>query len=369
MSTSEKKNTAVHYHTYLELDKILNAQHPKSVEEGTPAHDETLFIILHQVYELWFKQIIHELDSVMAMFEDDLIDEREISTVIHRLGRIIEIQHLLIAQIRVMETMTPLDFLDFRNYLFPASGFQSFQFRVVETMMGLRREQRVTYNNQQFDSEFDETNRSLLKKAELRRSLLQLVNEWLERTPFLDIGDFHFAPAYSRAVQNMLANEKETIETSELLSPEMKAMRIKMVEDTYAYFASVLDQKRYAELLAQGVVKLSHRATVAALLINLYRDEPILQMPFRLLAHVMDIEEAFTSWRYRHAQMVLRMIGRKTGTGGSSGHDYLNETAKKHHIFSDLMNISTLLIPRSELPKLPDDLRLKLGFHFTALQS
>ena len=106
---SEKKKTAVHYHSYLELDKILNAQHPRSVELGIPAHDETLFIILHQVYELWFKQIIHELDSVMEMFEDDLIDEREISTVIHRLGRIIEIQQLLIAQIRVMETMTPLD--------------------------------------------------------------------------------------------------------------------------------------------------------------------------------------------------------------------------------------------------------------------
>ncbi len=369
MSTTEKKNTAVHYHSYLELDKILDAQHPRSVELGIPAHDETLFIILHQVYELWFKQIIHELDSVMEMFEDDLIDEREISTVIHRIGRIIEIQHLLIAQIRVMETMTPLDFLEFRNYLFPASGFQSFQFRMVETMMGLRREQRVSYNNQQFDLDFEEKNRNLLHKAEQRRSLLQLVNEWLERTPFLEIGDFHFAPAYDRAVKHMLATEKETIETSELLSPEMKAMRIKMVDDTYAYFASVLDKNRYAELQAQGKVKLSHRATVAALLINLYRDEPILQMPFRLLSLVMDMEEAFTTWRYRHAQMVMRMIGRKTGTGGSSGHEYLNETAQKHHIFSDLMNISTLLIPRSDLPKLPDDLKLKLGFHFTAVQS
>lgn len=369
MNTPDKKNTAVHYHTYLELDKVLNAQHPKSAEEGHPAHDETLFIILHQVYELWFKQIIHELNSVMEMFEDDLIDEREISTVIHRLGRIIEIQQLLIAQIRVMETMTPLDFLDFRNYLFPASGFQSFQFRMVETMMGLRREHRVTYNNQPFDAEFDDLKRGLLHEAEMRRSLLQLVNEWLERTPFLDIGDFHFEAAYSKAVQRMLANEKQTIEESDILSPDVKAMRIKMVDDTYAYFASVLDQKKYAELLAQGSVKLSHRATVAALLINLYRDEPILQMPFRLLAMVMDIEEGFTTWRYRHAQMVLRMIGRKTGTGGSSGHDYLNETAKKHHIFSDLMNISTLLIPRSELPKLPEELRQKLGFYFTAVQS
>lgn len=368
MST-DKKNTAVHYHSYLELDKILDAQHPRSVALGMPAHDETLFIVLHQVYELWFKQIIHELNSVMGMFGDDLIDEREISTVIHRLGRIIEIQHLLIAQIRVMETMTPLDFLEFRNYLFPASGFQSFQFRMVETLMGLRREQRVAYNNQPFDADFQEKNQQQLKAAEERKSLLQLVNEWLERTPFLEIGDFHFVEAYSRAVKEMLASEKENIESSELLSPEMKAIRITMLDDTYAYFESVLDEKKYAELKAQGKFKLSHRATVAALLINLYRDEPILQMPFRLLSQVMDIEEAFTTWRYRHAQMVMRMIGRKTGTGGSSGHEYLNETAHKHHIFSDLMNISTLLIPRSELPKLPEELKLKLGFHFTAVQS
>jgi tryptophan 2,3-dioxygenase len=369
MSQEKIKNTALHYHSYLELDKILNAQHPQSVAVGKPAHDETLFIILHQVYELWFKQIIHELDSVMEMFEDDLIDEREISTVIHRLGRIIEIQQLLIHQIRVMETMTPLDFLDFRNYLFPASGFQSFQFRMVETMLGLRREHRVTYNNQQFDAEFEEEKRSVLKKAEERRSLLQLVNQWLERTPFLDIGDFHFFSAYNKAVSKMLEREKKTIQESDILSPEVKAMRIKMVEDTYAYFAMILDEEKYNELKAQGKVKLSHRATIAALLINLYRDEPILQMPFRLLSMVIDIEEGFTTWRYRHAQMVLRMIGRKTGTGGSSGHDYLAETARKHQIFADLMNISTLLIPRSELPVLPEDLKKKLGFHFTAVQS
>jgi tryptophan 2,3-dioxygenase len=268
-----------------------------------------------------------------------------------------------------METMTPLDFLEFRNYLFPASGFQSFQFRTLETMLGLRREQRVTYNNQSFDSEFDDEKRQILRDTEERRSLLQLVNEWLERTPFLEVGDFHFSEAYGTAVKNMLAQEKAAIENSDLLTPEVKELRMKMVDDTYAYFGSVLDKQQYAELLAQGKVKLSHRAMVAALLINLYRNEPILQMPYRLLAQVMDIEESFTTWRYRHAQMVLRMIGRKTGTGGSSGHEYLNKTAQQHQIFSDLMNISTLLIPRSELPELPEDLRTKLGFYFTAVQS
>lgn len=367
MSTEQKKNIAVHYHSYLELDKVLDAQHPQSALAGKEAHDETLFIILHQVYELWFKQILHELDSVMQMFEDDLIDEREISTVNHRLGRIIEIQQLLIRQIRVMETMTPLDFLDFRNYLFPASGFQSFQFRMVETLLGLRREQRVTYNNMPFDSEFDAARRAELQKAESRRSLLQLVNEWLERTPFLDIEGFHFVDAYRGAVHQMQTHEIAAIEASEILTQEERENRVRMTRDAYAHYAIVLDEMVYAELHAQGKVKLSYKAMTAALLINLYRDEPILQMPFRLLSRVIDIEEFLTMWRYRHAQMVLRMIGRKTGTGGSSGHDYLNETAHKHHIFSDLLNLSTLLIPRSELPDLPEDLRQKLGFYFTSV--
>ena len=120
--------------------------------------------------------------------------------------------------------------------------------------------------------------------------------------------------------------------------------------------------RRLAALLQS---RLGHAVPLGTLDINLYRDEPILHQPFNLLRSLIDIDELFTSWRYRHAQMVLRMLGRKIGTGGSSGHDYLHATAVKHHIFSDLHNISTLLIPRSELPDLPADLRQQLGFYYT----
>ena len=115
----------------------------------------------------------------------------------------------------------------------------------------------------------------------------------------------------------------------------------------------------------EGEIRFSHKATVAALLINLYRDEPILHMPFQLLTCLVDMDELLTTWRYRHAQMVLRMLGRKIGTGGSSGYDYLQSTAARHHIFKDLHNISTLLIPRSELPGLPEEVRKQLGFYFS----
>ena len=366
MSDATKKYTTIHYQGYLELEKILDAQHPRSAElEEKPAHDEMLFIIVHQVYELWFKQIIHELESVVEMFEKQWVDERNIGSAVSRLERVVEIQKLLIQQIRVMETMPPLDFLDFRNYLFPASGFQSFQFRKVEVLLGLKPGQRLTYNEAPYTAVFTDSQRRELEELENGATLFEVVEAWLERTPFLEFRGFNFLAYYRSAVQNMLERERAAIESSEYLSPEKKKMRLQMLGSTDTYFQSVLDPAAHRQMRGEGKLRLSYKASIAALLINLYRDEPILQMPFNLLMRLMDIDEMLTTWRYRHAQMVMRMLGRKVGTGGSSGYDYLHATAVKHHIFKDLHNISTLLIPRSELPELPKELKEGLGFHFS----
>ncbi len=366
MSDQDLKYTTIHYHSYLHLDKILGAQHPRSADlEEKPAHEEMLFIIIHQVYELWFKQIKHEMESVLEMFHKDSVNERGIGTACARLERVEEIMKLLIQQIRVLETMTPLDFLDFRNYLFPASGFQSFQFRMVEVMLGLEEKKRLTYNNHHYASVFPQEQRDALQKATEYGSLFDLVEAWLERTPFLQWGDFKFLEHYKRAVEKMIAKEQAAIRSTQYLSEKEKEMRLKMLGNTDTYFQSVLNKEVHQKMKEEGALRLSYRATLAALFINLYRDEPILHGPFRLLTNLIDIDELLTTWRYRHAQMVLRMLGKKIGTGGSSGHEYLHATAVKHHIFTDLHNISTLLIPRSELPPLPDDLRRELGFYYT----
>jgi tryptophan 2,3-dioxygenase len=99
------------------------------------------------------------------------------------------------------------------------------------------------------------------------------------------------------------------------------------------------------------------------LFINLYRDEPVAQLPFRLLATLMDVDEALTNWRYRHALMVRRMIGSRMGTGGTSGFDYLDDSAKHARVFTDLFNLSTFLLPRSEIPPLPADVERAMGFY------
>lgn len=359
------KYTSIHYHNYLELEKILSAQKLRSAMDGEPAHDEMLFIIIHQVYELWFKEIIHDLDSVMDMFRKEDVDEKSIRIAVARLERIIEIQKILIQQIRVLETMTSLDFLDFRNYLFPASGFQSHQFRKVELMLGLKEDKRITYNKESYTEAFEKQKKSELQELERSDSMLDLLEAWLERTPFLEFKNFNFLEEYRAAVKNMLEEESRAISSSDMLTEEEKKMRLQMLGDTDSYFATVLDEQKHNQLIDKGELSVSYKATMAALLINLYRDEPILQMPYLLISRLLEVEDLLTGWRFRHAQMVMRMLGRKTGTGGSSGHKYLKETADKHKIFIDFHNISTLLIPRSKLPELPPELKKELGFYFT----
>jgi tryptophan 2,3-dioxygenase len=123
-----------------------------------------------------------------------------------------------------------------------------------------------------------------------------------------------------------------------------------------ANFETLLDRKRHEELVADGARRFSHPALLAALLINLYRDEPILQLPFRLLQLLMDVDEGLTNWRYRHALMAFRMIGNRVGTGGTSGSDYLRDAAERYKVFTDLFNLTTFFLPRSALPALPKEI-------------
>ena len=139
--------------------------------------------------------------------------------------------------------------------------------------------------------------------------------------------------------------------------------------DVFADFGShilivEIDENQHNDMMTKGQWRLSHKATQAALLILLYRDQPILHNPYQLLTKLADVDELFTTWRYRHALMVSRMIGTKIGTGGSTGSTYLNQTAEKHRIFSDISALTTFLIPRSSLPDLPAEVRNDLGFYF-----
>jgi tryptophan 2,3-dioxygenase len=196
-------------------------------------------------------------------------------------------------------------------------------------------------------------------------SMFDLVEKWLERIPFLRMDSFDFIEEYRKAVSNMIAKEGRAIDEANYISDQEKSLRKRMLGETNTYFSSIFDEGEHGKKMEEGQLKFSHKATISALLINLYRDEPLLRQPFMFLQKLIDMDELFTTWRNRHAQMVLRTLGRKIGTGGSSGYDYLKSTADRHRIFYDLHHISTLLIPRSELPELPPELRDKLDFNYS----
>ena len=359
-----EKNTSLHYRNYLQLDKILNAQHPESRSNGDEAHEEMLFIIIHQVYELWFKQIIHELDSISYYFKKEKIDEENIGLIVRRVERANKIMSVLVDQIEILETMTSLEFLDFRHHLSPASGFQSHQFRSIELILGLKIEKRHQFGGCPYHAQFEGAKKEEILNLEKEESLFTLVEKWLERIPFLNMKGFDFTKKYGEVINEMLENEVAGISSSLILNEKDKSLRIRMIEENKKYFQRVLDENQHNKAVKEGETSLSYKATMSALLINLYRDEPILHLPYQLLKSLVEFDHKISSWRFRHVQMVEKMLGQKIGTGGSSGQGYLKETVDKHKVFTDLANIATLMISRSYLPALPKDVKERLGFSY-----
>ncbi|MBL1146617.1 MAG: tryptophan 2,3-dioxygenase [Pseudomonadota bacterium] len=338
------------YGTYLGLDRILDAQHMISAADpkrkGEPAHDEMLFIIVHQAYELWFKLILFEMSRVQDIFSEIPVADRDLRPVVASMERIVETLKLLVQQLDVLETMTPLDFLEFRHVFRSASGFQSAQFRELEIRLGLRRDERMCYGGHAYDVVLPQETKDALEAWENKPSLFEQFENWLSRTPFVDTGSYKFWDSYRAAVYQMLDEDLQN-------SPDEDRSKI---EKTRASFDELFASDEPAGW------RFSAKALQAALFINMYRDQPVLHQPYRILHLAMDIDELLTVWRYRHALMVQRMIGMKSGSGGSSGHRYLIETAERHRVFSDLFGLSTFLIPRSARPELPEDVQKQMAF-------
>jgi tryptophan 2,3-dioxygenase len=345
-----EREDGVYYGDYLQLDKILNAQEQKSAIAGVAAHDEMLFIIVHQAYELWFKQMKHEMESIVRIMTKPTINENsaDIYMVVHRLKRIISIWELCIKQVDVIETMTPLDFLDFRDFLRPASGFQSYQFKMLEAMMGLRFKDR--HGKDFYQKHLRPEHIGTIAEIEKQPSLIELVNNWLERMPFFD--------------NNFWENYKKSSENRDLDHP--------FWNDYKAAYANTLTPQEAKNLEGFDLLffdeefnvkrRLSPKANRSALFIMLYRDYPLLTLPFQLLDSLLEIDELMSTWRTRHISMVSRMIGSRIGTGGSDGAAYLKASRDKHYIFNVIADTNSYLIERSRLPVLPSSLQSRLGF-------
>ncbi|MDE0053716.1 MAG: tryptophan 2,3-dioxygenase family protein [Gammaproteobacteria bacterium] len=251
------------YQTYLKIGELLSLQQPLS-----RAHDETLFIIVHQVYELWFKCMLHELEHAGELLSEDQPD-RAAST----LKRTLRIVKVLVSQLDVMETMTPLEFVAFRERLGASSGFQSAQFREIEFILGYK-----------------------------RPSVLE---------------------AYPEG-----SRERERLETR-IASPTLWDEFVGLLARSgYSIPASTRGKWMRQPVAADSDVQ--------AALIRVYRENPGLSA---FCESLVDLDEGMQEWRYHHLRMVQRTIGSKTGTGGSSGAEYLLATVLAGPFFPDLWEV------------------------------
>lgn len=340
----------VYYGEYLELDKIINAQHPVSFSEGhEPAHDEMLFIVIHQAYELWFKQVLFEVNSVIDIMSKPSLNDNspELQTIVHRLNRVVTILKVLVQQVDILETMTPMDFLDFRDMLRPASGFQSWQFKILEAKLGLKFEHR--YGQEHYISQLKQEDIDIIKKAETGNSVIELVNKWLGRMPFFEESTYwkNYQHLPVNAIHPFWADYE-----SEYGSSLSEAEKNNIAGFKKIFFDSENNSER----------SLSSAACRSALFIMLYRGYPMLELPFQLLDILLEIDNQLGNWRYRHINMVRRMIGTRIGTGGSSGADYLRGAMDKHYIFKEISQLNSFLIDRRKLPALPKELVEQLGY-------
>ncbi len=337
----------VYYSDYLQLDKILGAQQLESDKLNAHAHDEMLFIVIHQSYELWFKQILYEVSSVMEILSQPSIADSspDLFTVNHRLNRVVTILNVLVQKVDILETMTSLDFLDFRNMLRPASGFQSIQFKVLEANLGLRMQNR--HGKEYYTSQLRPEDKKIIEDVEKVKPLIDLVNDWLERMPFFDKAEYWdgaeakdgihpFWKKYSEAYNNSLTDAEK---------------------NNFSRFEKLFIANEKNEELS-----LSPKARRAALFIVMYRDYPLLQLPFNLINNLLEIDNKLSAWRFRHINMVHRMIGTRTGTGGSTGKDYLQGALNSHYIFKEFAELTSFMIERHKLPELSTTLRQRLGF-------
>jgi tryptophan 2,3-dioxygenase len=350
-TTPSKEQFQTYYPEYLKLDQLLSSQTPLS-----HIHDEHLFIIIHQVYELYFKQILHELDALLLDFSPTYIDDSSLFYLCRRLERIQMFIDDMPSKLKILETMTPMDFMDFRDKLIPASGFQSLQFRLIELKLGLFQE--GTQQGPFFTGVLQDTEKAIVEKTLSQKNLKNYLNDWLTRMPFAVAEDFW--NKYQEKMKERFANDRHIIEQLQHLTADKKTIQLNILQATENQF------KQFCEDISttnqQGL--LSGDALKAALFIMLYRSESIMHVPFKLLETLMNIDESLANWRQAHSLLAERMLGQRIGTGGSSGHAYLKSTVTSRRIFSELFMLISYLLPSSYLPTLSNDIKNKMNFHY-----
>ena len=332
------------YERYLRITEMLELQHgnKETVAEG----DELHFIIVHQIFELWFRLLRSELSSIRDAFDTEHVEEQSVANAVRSSERCIQILHVMREQWAVVGTLEPQGFLRFRHELGSASGFESWQMRVFELLIGYRDENRPD-GSRPLDhlrgiskrSSEDSEAWEHIEKEIARPSIAEVMTRWLHRTPI------HGSTPQVTGDEEVVANFLNEVMTSITSQSELGFS----VSKEGASVDDEILKRRHEAILSSAREFFApdgvpNRARLGLYFIETFRDAPLLAWPQRLIDTLVRLEEGVILWRTHHARAVERIIGRRPGTGGSSGVDYLDMTLKMR-AFTDLWTVRSLLAP------------------------
>lgn len=355
---------AITYWDYIKLEELLSLQGGRAGEAAELSNDEVMFITIHQIEELWFRLVLRELVSVRDLFRLVPVPEQSLASAVRGIDRMTLLLHNAASHLGVMETMTTRDYLSFRDKLYPASGFQSAQLREIEILAGLPEEDRIPLGHEKSymkmlegpDGTPTPASRRVVARLADKPTLRDAVREWLYRTPiqgsvpgrpddaarlaaFIDA----YSAAHEKSARAGLALALQAC-TSERDAERLEARYAKEIAGARAFLRG--------EDVPEPERERTSRVRAALVFIESYREIPLLAWPRAIIEALVGFEQAFVMFRQRHARMVERVIGRRTGTGGSAGVEYLDRTALEYRIFRDVWAVRTILIPESALPPL-----------------
>jgi tryptophan 2,3-dioxygenase len=318
-----------------------------------------MFIIMHQTHELWFKAILHEIDSIADVFAlAKVMSTNQLAVLVQQMGRIVRIMKILVQQFDVLETMNAIQFHKFSeqrfihtftcalmkyysnnttagDFISPASGFQSKQFRMIENSLGMREESRIQHSGCPYIDHLRLEDREDVEER-YSKTILEYVENWLENV-IIDT-KFDFVDFMRKEIE--LAAEREIQAQKLIYGVDVCVMEITRKMNTRLTLFSL---ETHQKMLVSGQRHISFMATMGAVMIHtLHTDMPL---EYSVLMKLSDIDDIFQQWRQRHSQIVLRMLGSKNGTGGSSGHPYLLQTLNRSRIFMDLSQCVHYIIP------------------------
>lgn len=353
------------YWEYIRVEQLLALQGGLAQEQEL-ANDEVLFITVHQIDELWFKLILRELVAIRDLFAQPSVPEQALAAATRGIRRTALLLHNVAQHFALMESMTTRDYLAFRDKLSPASGFQSAQMREIEIVLGLESAQRIALGHEDSylralrypDGSESAASKRVLARLEDLPSIRDALDDWLYRTPIrgsrpTDANDADvvrsFIEDYLKAQSKEIAKIERAAVDEALTDADRERLKKRYAAERAGARAFLLAEDGEPEDADKRA-----RIRAALVFIESYRELPLLAWPREIVDGIVALEQAMLIFRQRHARMVERVIGRRTGTGGSAGVDYLDQTALRYRVFSDIWAVRTLLLQRTALPDLHD---------------